>query len=373
MKPIKICHITSLHSNDDIRIFHKECISLVNYGYDVTLLSLSNYTGDLFYNKVKLITINFPYKNKFLRFYKLKTLLDKALELDSDIFHIHDPELLCLGLKLKRLKKIVIFDMHEDYPLNVYTKDYIPSIFKPLLSITIKLFERIILPNYDAIIVVTPQMRTRLINYHSNVYIITNYPLKYNEIVFDKPSYFKRERILCYAGTISSLRMHHKIISVLSKINLVFYYLAGNTNDYLKSLRNVKGWEKVKYLGKQKFKDIEKIYTVSRIGIVIENYHKVNYGNEGSLGITKLFEYMQYQLPIICSDFILHKEIINKYNCGICVNPNDDKQIENAINYLLNNPENAFTMGQNGFKAFNDLYNWKSQASILINLYQNLQ
>lgn len=33
----KVCYFTSKNEND-IRVFHKECISLVNHGYDVTIV-----------------------------------------------------------------------------------------------------------------------------------------------------------------------------------------------------------------------------------------------------------------------------------------------------------------------------------------------
>ena len=44
-----------------------------------------------------------------------------------------------------------------------------------------------------------------------------------------------------------------------------------------------------------------------------------------------MFEYMAAGLPVICSDFELWKEIIEKNNCGICVNPNNIVEISNAI------------------------------------------
>ena len=35
---VKICHMTSAHGEEDVRVFQKECISLARAGYEVYLV-----------------------------------------------------------------------------------------------------------------------------------------------------------------------------------------------------------------------------------------------------------------------------------------------------------------------------------------------
>ena len=62
--------------------------------------------------------------------------------------------------------------------------------------------------------------------------------------------------------------------------------------------------------------------------------------------------------------------IIEKYNCGICVNPNDTEDIANAINFLINNPKESEKMGYNGRIAIENHFNWNLEELKLIKLYK---
>ena len=118
-------------------------------------------------------------------------------------------------------------------------------------------------------------------------------------------------------------------------------------------------------------KEIPKLYSESVCGMALLSYSSPC-GKEGTLGNTKLFEYMKYGLPVICSDMRLWRLIIDKYKCGICVDPNDENDIRDAILYLLNDPLRAREMGSNGIRAIYEEFNWESQIKALLSLYHRL-
>ena len=61
--------------------------------------------------------------------------------LDAEIYHLHDPELIPIGLKLKRRGKIVILT-YEDVPKQLLGKPYLSPLLLRVLSILFVAFER---------------------------------------------------------------------------------------------------------------------------------------------------------------------------------------------------------------------------------------
>ncbi len=84
----------------------------------------------------------------------------------------------------------------------------------------------------------------------------------------------------------------------------------------------------------------------------------------------KLFQYMAMKKPIVTTDCIPLKRIVEETQSGIVVPSGDANGMANAIIELYNYPDRARQYGENGRRAVEMKYNWKNEAKKLIDLYQ---
>jgi glycosyltransferase involved in cell wall biosynthesis len=364
VKKRKICHVTSAHNRYDIRIFIKECISLVKNGFDVTLLVNDNYPNEI-KEGVRIISTNIKGTNRFQRFFNsYKKLYSKALEIDADVYHLHDPDLLIISNKLTANGKKVIYDSHEDVPRQILSKAWIPEKIRPMVAYLFEKYENKTIKKLDAVVVPTPHIEERFSKLNRKVYQICNFPLL-SEFNLEKNSN-KRKDYVCYVGGISVNRGIKEIVEATKNIN-VDLVLCGNFSS--KDLEEeILSNKHVKHLGFLDREGIVNILKEAKLGFVtlLPTPNHVN-----SYPI-KMFEYMAAEMPIISSNFPLWKSIIEQHHCGLCINPNNINEIQEAINYILNTPKESSKMGIRGKKAVLEYYNWGTQEKKLVSLYQNL-
>ena len=225
--------------------------------------------------------------------------------------------------------------------------------------------------SYDALVSVTPSITTRLCTLNMNVYQLTNYPLLGRSITAGERTWGDS---ICFAGGIAAQWLHQNIIKAIKDCRNIKYRLAGwGAAPYLEYLKTLDGWQNVEFVGRISFDAVPQFLIQSTAAMVLNDYVP-NVGYKlGSLGNNKLFEAMQMGLPVICTDFILWKEIIDEWKCGIYVNPHDIKAIRDAINYLIENKDIAKQMGDNGRRAVMEKYNWNTQEKILLEMYKGLE
>jgi len=372
MNNIKVCHVISGYYRNDPRIFQRQCKSLKEAGFLVSILTNDDFpdenlegtpiyaTGNYWSNRIRVLLLA---KNQFFK---------RALEIDADIYQMHSPELLSLGLALKKVGKMVVYDAHEDLPRHIIEKDWLPRIVRKPLSLIVEKYMNHILRRYHAIISPHSHVVDTLKEINPNTILITNFAkvLPSNDISLNE--YLQRHKIICYSGTVYLHSNQVSIFDALNEFTDVTYSIAGYfAPEYLELLSKHPSFNKLSYIGRINWADLSEFYKKARIGIVVIDYKMNLGGKRGTYAVNKIFEYMEAALPIICSDYELWKEIVDEFKCGFYVEPGNVVQIREAIAYLINNPEKAYQMGQNGRKAILEEYNWANEEKKYVKLFNS--
>lgn len=363
----KIVHLTSVHPRHDTRIFIKQCNSLAAHGYDVTLV-VADGKADECKGRVKIIDVGYL-PGRFNRMFKTtRRVLEKAIELDADVYHLHDPELIPIGLKLKRLGKRVIFDSHEDVPTDILDKPYINYFSRVFVSKIYQIYERLTLKRFDAIIAATPCIRDKLSAINVNTIDINNYPIM-GELMSGVVGHWSgRQHQIAYVGGIGLLRGIREIVHALEfTTSNARLQLAGEFGEpeVKAEVINFTGWQYVDELGFLNREEVSVLLSRCMAGLV--TFHPLS--NHVSAQPNKMFEYMSAGIPVIASNFPLWREIVEGNDCGLCVDPLDPKAIAQAIDFIINNPERARQMGEDGQRAVQTRYNWGVEEAKLLKVY----
>lgn len=364
----KVCHVTSVHPAGDVRIFQKECVSLARAGYDVTLVQQGeSYEKD----GVHIAGFGAAASNRLKRMlFTTRRAYKKALAVNADVYHLHDPELLPYGMKLKRRGKKVIFDSHEDVPADILEKAWIPAPLRKLISRAYARYEASLFPRLDGVVGVTPILCRRLEKCSRRCAMVTNYPIWEEDL--SQPAFQNRKVV--FPGLLSELWNIHILLRAAERVGDVTVELRSRQVEepYGTALRSLPGWEKVNFPGQVSHAEVLRLFSECSCGIALSKKTANSAGDTGTLGNTKLFEYMMAGLPFVCTDFILWKDIVDRWQCGICVDPENVEEVSSAIQYLLDHPEEARRMGENGRRAVKEEFNWGAEEKKLLALYREI-
>jgi glycosyltransferase involved in cell wall biosynthesis len=362
----RVCHISTVHPWNDIRIFWKECQTLRKVGYEVYLVVSRNQDEEI--HGIKIISL--PYvKTRFARSIKNGILAyRKALGTGSDLFHIHDPELIPIGLFLSHQKKMVIYDVHEDVTKTILNKEWIWSFMRKPISAIIEKFEKWSVKRMSSVIAATPGIRKRFWFLQGKAVDIKNYPLL-NEFQDINQPWNSKERVVCYVGSIDRYR---GIVEMTQAIGLTEgkLFLVGSFSpaSQRRLVNHLSGWERVAEMGQLDRSGVTKVLGRSMAGLVLL-HPRANYLD--SLPI-KMFEYMSAGIPVIASNFPLWEKIIYKEKCGLCCDPLKPEQIAQAIHWIFDHPDEAQKMGERGRQAVMQKYNWELESERLLAVYNEL-
>jgi glycosyltransferase involved in cell wall biosynthesis len=371
---MKICHITTVHSPKDARIFYRMCSGLAVKGHEVTLIASAPFTDELGVHSS-------PWNERIApagRVSRIVLALRAALSESADIYHFHDPELISLGLALKLLRpsKRVIYDVHEDYPSMMLEKYWIPRPVRPLISKSAKMANRLASLCLDGIVTADPGVESDFRKTAAErTLVYYNFPVP---AVF-KPSMNGAPKAdLVYIGGMSErsgIFILLEALALLAKKGLRPTARLGGYTDGDKGRLAIeeairsKGLKSQVHLhGRIMHTEVPDWIRGGRIGLVMLQPIPKFMKNIPS----KLFEYWACGRAAIASDLPPIRPFFSDRKNGLLFSPTEPASLATAIQYVIENPEAAEEMGRLAYAQVSEDWNNDRQIDKLIDFYEKI-
>ncbi len=366
---MRVCVITNAHPPDDIRII-KQLKTLKKIAEEVHYIAPNGYFG---LSGIRYHSI--PRYNRMSRFVHAgRIIFRKALEIDADVYHFHDPDLLPIGHKLKKHGKKVIYDSHENYPEVIKVKGWIPRVFRPIVSRLFKMYEERVVANLDGVVAVTENVCERFSKF-THCVVIPNYPDPEDFKGIVKKERNDNEVRFIYMGSIDIDRAIKEMLEAFSivanKHDNVKFTMIGNI--YSRKLKNIimsyaDNYENFEYIPFMPHEKVFQKVAEHDIGMLV--IKGGNLSKEISSPV-KMFEYIYLGLPIIASDFSYWRKILDKSPCALYVNPDDPEDIAEKMEIFIKNVHLRSTYSKNALKLSQE-FSWSSLEKRLIKFYERV-
>ncbi|MBE6963513.1 MAG: glycosyltransferase family 4 protein [Ruminococcaceae bacterium] len=358
----KICHIEITPADAMPRVW-REAESARDHGFSVVIVGEGRNEER---NGISYMGFE-KAPGRFHRFFiRSRKMVNAAIASDADIIQLHSPELLLYAGKLKQLGRKVIFDSHENYPTQILGKPYIPLFLRKLVSKAYSAFETAVCRRIDAVLSPCTFHGADIFEGRAKrSVIIANYSRTVPVILAGEP-----QRQAVHAGLLTPERGITKAAEAIMKTDGKLILCGAFANEDYQAKITAYPAEKVDYRGLLDRRTLFEVYGTCAVG-VSTLLPVGQYANTDNLS-TKIYEYMQCGMPVVMSDFPYAKAKNEQYHFGICVDPENETEIAEAIQYLLDHPEEARRMGENGRRAVEEAFNWSVEEKKLLALYEDI-
>lgn len=346
------------------------CVSLAERGYEVHLV-VANAATEV-KDGVHIQGVEVPFSGRLSRMRKAaRAVYERGLEIDADIYHVHDPELIPFAVKLQKRGKKVIFDSHEDVPQDILGKAWLgPMPVRKMIASVYALYEKNRVRQLSGVISVVESITAKF--NHPNALTVHNYPRLdfFDDLAVDEGVELPGDKTLTvHHGGLSEMRGIHHMVRAMGFLNEEYaLILMGpwESESYHLRCRETPGWERVNYLGNLDIRSCFSVLKRCHIGLVLLRPFP---SFQQSLPI-KAFEYIGVPMPMLMSDFPFWKEEFGSY--AHFVNPEDPQAIAHEVMRIaaLGHKERE-RVGEVSAQ-FLATKTWRSEEKKLFNFYEKL-
>jgi glycosyltransferase involved in cell wall biosynthesis len=368
---MKIVHLSSVRTANDIAVFGRACRVLASAGHEVSYAVPASV--DHVAENIRILAIRKPGRPRLQRMlFTTWSAYRRAARVPADLFFVHDPEMLPVALVLRMRGARVVYYAHEDAPRDVMSRYYLPMPFRPVVARFVEAVEHLVCPRLTALVAATDTIATRMRSLHPQVITVRNYP---RLDVLEGPAvrWMERPHTIVYLGGISLVRGIREILEALALLpegSPARLVLAGQFSppSLAAEMMRHPGWRRVEWLGHIDPARIPQLLLRARAGLVV--YHPE--ANHVTAEPYKLFECMAAGIPLIASDFSHWRTIISSARCGILVDPRNPVEISQAIDTLVADTELAEQLGAHGRRFARDRCDGDRETAKLLELCERI-
>jgi glycosyltransferase involved in cell wall biosynthesis len=336
-------------------------------GYKNSWLSRENING---INVVRVKTYLTPNKGKIRRsinyfFYMLMSIWVSWKIKKVDVVLATSPQFFCgiAGVLVSRFKsKPFVLEVRDLWPDSITAVGAIKT--RITLKLLIKL-ERWMYFSASKIVTVTDAFKNHIIDYGyspARIKTISN-GIDFQRMNVVQPGdnpFIKDNRfILSYLGTFGlahKLEIVIEAAELLKDYQVIHFLLIGDGADreHLESLKVARAANNLTILPLQPKENIAYYLDLSDVGLIMLKKNRLF----KTVIPSKMFEYMAFHKPLIVA--VPEGEataIVQAYNCGIKVSPENPQLLKNAILRLYQDRKYCKKLGDNGYRAVAKYYN----------------
>ncbi len=343
---------------------HKVCETLRKNDYNILLVGRKLKSNFKIKRKYKTKRLKLIFKKSALFYieYNIRLFLFLLFK-KADAYLSNDLDTLLanfLASKIKRKK--LIYDSHElftEVPELINRK----KIQKIWLFIEKKTYPKI---KYSYTVC------NSIANYYKKKYgiemqVVKNVPIC-NPKKIQKP--YNEKKIIIYQGAININRGLEETIEAMKYLENTEFWIIGTGDIFDKInilVEKMNLTSKVKILGRKKTEELPKYTLKADLGISLEKNKGLNYYFALP---NKIFDYIQSETPVLCSDLPEMKKIIENYKIGEVLISHKPEKIANQIKKILKD-YNKIQEWRKNLKEAKKILCWKNEENKIIQIFNS--